>query len=57
MRRSFSKLSVKAGMKLIYIQCLMGYSDIETTRNSVQKLDNSVVMNAQKIHRAVDEYI
>lgn len=47
--RSFAKLSIKAGMNLIYIQSLMGHSDIETTRNYVQKLDNSEVLNAQKI--------
>ena len=56
LRRSFAKLSVKAGMNLIYIQSLMGHSDIETTRNYVQKLDNSEVLNAQKIHGTVDNY-
>ena len=56
LRRSFAKLSVKAGMNLIYIQSLMGHSDIETTRNYVQKLDNSEVLNAQKIHGTVDSY-
>lgn len=57
LRRSFAKLSVKAGMNLIYIQSLMGHSDIETTRNYVQKLDNSEVLNAQKIHGTVDNYL
>ncbi len=33
---------------------MMGHSDIETTRNYVQKLDNSEVLNAQKIHGTVD---
>ncbi len=56
LRRSFAKLSVKAGMNLIYIQSLMGHSNIETTRNYVQKLDNSEVLNAQKIHGTVDNY-
>ena len=56
LRRSFAKLSIKAGMNLIYIQSLMGHSDIETTRNYVQKLDNSDVLNAQKIHGTVDNY-
>jgi len=57
LRRSFAKLSVKAGMNLIYIQSLMGHSDIETTRNFVQELDNSEVLNAQKIHGTVDNYL
>ena len=56
LRRSFAKLSVKAGMNLIYIQSLMGHSNIETTRNYVQKLDSSEVLNAQKIHGTVDNY-
>ena len=44
-------------MNLIYIQSLMGHSDIETTRNYVQKLDNSEVLNAQKKHGTVDNYL
>jgi integrase/recombinase XerD len=56
LRRSFAKLSIKAGMNLIYLQSLMGHSDIETTRNYVQKLDNSEVLNAQKLHGTVDNY-
>ena len=57
LRRSFAKLSVKAGMNLIYIQSLMGHADIETTRNYVQKLDNSEVLNAQKTHGTVDKFL
>jgi integrase len=53
-RRSFAKLSIKAGMNLIYIQSLMGHSDIETIRDYVQKLDNFEVLNALKIHGTVD---
>ena len=49
LRRSFAKLSVKAGVNLTYIQSLMGHSNIETTRNYVQKLDNSEVLNAEKV--------
>ena len=35
----------------------MGHSHIETTRNYVQKLDNSEVLNAQKLHGTVDNYL
>jgi hypothetical protein len=34
----------------------MGYSDIETSRNYVQKLDNSEVLIAQKVYGTVDNY-
>ena len=57
LRRSFAMLSIKAGMNLIYIQSLMGHSNIETTRNYIQKLDNSEVLNAQTIHGTVDKYL
>jgi integrase/recombinase XerD len=57
LRRSFAVLSVKAGMNLIYIQSLMGHSDIETTRNYIQKLDNSEILNAQKTHGTVDNFL
>lgn len=57
LRRSFAKLSVKAGMNIVYLQSLMGHAHLETTRDYVQKLDNSEVLNAQKSYGAVDTYL
>ncbi len=57
LRRSFAKLSVKAGMNIVYLQSLMGHAHLETTRDYVQKLDNSEVLKAQKTHGTVDTYI
>lgn len=57
LRRSFAKLSVKAGMNIVYLQSLMGHAHLETTRDYVQKLDNSEVLNAQKIFGTVDNYL
>jgi hypothetical protein len=39
------------------LQSLMGQAHLETTRDYVQKLDNSEVFYAQKTHGTVDSYL
>lgn len=39
LRRAFARLSIKNGMDIIWLQFLMGHSNLETTRDYVQDLD------------------
>jgi integrase/recombinase XerD len=39
LRRTFARLSIKNGMDIIWLQFLMGHSNLETTRDYIQDLD------------------
>jgi len=39
LRRTFARLSIKNGMGIIWLQFLMGHSNLETTRDYIQDLD------------------
>jgi integrase len=57
LRRSFAKLSIKAGMNIVFLQSLMGHTHIDTTRKYIQKLDDTEILEAHKKHGAVDSFL
>lgn len=55
LRRTFAKLCLKRGMDVIYIQNLMGHSNIETTAHYIQQLDDEDVREAYEEHTPIQD--
>lgn len=57
LRRTFAKMSVKSGMSIIVIQQLMGHSQIETTRDYIQQLDDEDILENHRAFGVVDHML
>jgi integrase/recombinase XerD len=50
LRRTFAKMAIKNEMDIIWLQTLMGHTNLETTRDYVQGLDNEDVEKVYQEH-------
>jgi integrase/recombinase XerD len=57
LRRTYAKMSVKAGLGVIQIQRNMGHSNIQTTELYIQDLDDDDVIENHKTHSVVDNFL
>jgi len=56
LRRTYAKMSVKAGLGVIQIKQNMGHSNIQTTELYIQDLDDDDVIKNHKTHSVVDNF-
>lgn len=56
LRRTFTTLSLRAGMNLIQLQAMLGHSSLEMTRRYIQMLDDDLLAE-HKVHGPVDSFL
>jgi integrase/recombinase XerD len=56
LRRTFATLSLKAGMNVLHLQSLLGYSNLEMTRRYVQMVKDDL-SEAHKEHGPIDRFL